>query len=315
VEGFPLILGEKTKAGVALADFNGNGKDDIVVGTDNNNIYLIYDDGSIAPGFPYTTGDKIQAPPSIQEINGEKVILSGSNDNSFYAVNSDGSLRFTVLTGDKVQSSPSFLDYNNETYIFFGSNDDMIYAVDSDGNALSSWPKAVNGSIAGSVVFADLDGDGDPEVVAATDMGDVLAFHLDGSNVEYFPISNGFPFSGSPMITNLDEDGDLEILAGSGGNLFVIDVKAPGDQSNYWSMFRGNKQRSGTYMPSDNPECGADLGDVTGDGNINILDLVQIANYILEVSVPAYECAADFTQDGNVNILDLVQIANYILDN
>jgi hypothetical protein len=80
-------------------------------------------------------------------------------------------------------------------------------------------------------------------------------------------------------------------------------------------MFRGNKQRSGTYMPGDNPECGADLGDVTGDGNINILDLVQISNYILDISVPAYECAADFTQDGNVNILDLVQIANYVLDN
>jgi hypothetical protein len=29
----------------------------------------------------------------------------------------------------------------------------------------------------------------------------------------------------------------------------------------------------------------------------------------------AFECAADFTGDGNVNILDLVQIANYILDN
>jgi hypothetical protein len=54
---------------------------------------------------------------------------------------------------------------------------------------------------------------------------------------------------------------------------------------------------------------------VTGDGNINILDLVQIANLILEVSTPAFECAADFTGDGNVNILDLVQIANYILDN
>ena len=60
---------------------------------------------------------------------------------------------------------------------------------------------------------------------------------------------------------------------------------------------------------------GAALGDVTGDGNINILDLVQITSLILEVSTPAFECAADFTGDGNVNILDLVQIANYILDN
>jgi len=62
-------------------------------------------------------------------------------------------------------------------------------------------------------------------------------------------------------------------------------------------------------------ECGAELGDVTGDSEINILDLVQIANLILETSTPAFECAADYNGDGQVNILDLVQIANYILDN
>ena len=114
----------------------------------------------------------------------------------------------------------------------------------------------------------------------------------------------------------MDNDGDLEIVTGSGSNLFVIDIKESGSNSNYWSMFRGNAKRTGTYLPEDDdPSCGSDLGDVTGDGNINILDLVQIANYILEVSAPMYECAADYTQDGNVNILDLVQIANYILDN
>jgi len=62
-------------------------------------------------------------------------------------------------------------------------------------------------------------------------------------------------------------------------------------------------------------ECGAELADVNGDSQINILDLVQIANLVLEVSTPDYECAADYNQDGQVNILDLVQIANYILDN
>jgi hypothetical protein len=62
-------------------------------------------------------------------------------------------------------------------------------------------------------------------------------------------------------------------------------------------------------------ECGAELADVNGDSEINILDLVQIANLILETSTPAYECAADYNGDGEVNILDLVQIANYILDN
>ena len=61
-------------------------------------------------------------------------------------------------------------------------------------------------------------------------------------------------------------------------------------------------------------ECGVELGDVTEDGQINVLDLVQISYYILELSSPAYPCAADYNQDGQVNILDLVQISNYILN-
>jgi len=59
----------------------------------------------------------------------------------------------------------------------------------------------------------------------------------------------------------------------------------------------------------------ADLADVNGDSQINILDLVQIVHFILGSDVPLYECAADYNQDGEVNILDLVQIVNYILEN
>ena len=65
----------------------------------------------------------------------------------------------------------------------------------------------------------------------------------------------------------------------------------------------------------DAAECGVELGDVTGDNNINILDIVQVANYILSISTPSYVCAADINLDGNINILDIVQIANTILDN
>ena len=61
--------------------------------------------------------------------------------------------------------------------------------------------------------------------------------------------------------------------------------------------------------------CGSDPGDVTGDGILNILDIVQVANYILGTSTPEYACAADMNTDGNVNILDIVQLANAILDN
>jgi hypothetical protein len=146
----------------------------------------------------------------------------------------------------------------------------MIYAVDSDGNSLSGWPIDVNGSIGGSVVFADLDGDNTAEVIAATDMGDVVAFHLNGDPYTYFPIANDFPFSGSPMITDLDDDGDLEILAGSGSNLVVIDIKQKGKSEGYWSEFRGGFERRGSNSLGGctNPEyCNFESDAIWDDGS------------------------------------------------
>ena len=197
----------------------------------------------------------------------------------------------------------------------FGSRDDHIYAVDIEGNTLPGWPIILDGNIEGGIVFSDLNGNGSPEIILTTDVSTISVFHSDGNSYHHFPIVNEMPFSGPPLVVDLDNDSDLEILAGSYNSLSVIDVKEIGSQSNYWHMFRGNNKRTGYFLYSDVSECNVDLGDVNGDAIVNILDLVQISNYVLAISTPTYECAADFTQDGIVNILDLVQIANYILEN
>jgi len=59
------------------------------------------------------------------------------------------------------------------------------------------------------------------------------------------------------------------------------------------------------------------LGDVNADGEINILDVVQIVNIILGVNSSPTEnelLAADFNQDGEINVLDVVSVVNFILD-
>jgi len=314
VEGFPIELGEKVKVGVALADFNGNGKDDIVVGTDSDKIHLFYDDGTEAPGFPFEVGDKVQSAPSVLDVNGQKVIFAGSNNAYFYAINADGSLRFSIETTDDVFNSPAFLEHAGSQYVLFSDDEGVLHVVDMDGNAMEGWPVDVNVTISKSIILSDLDGDGSPEIIAVTEFSDVLAFNLDGSIHGDFPISADAPFFSAPLTADLDGDGDLEIVAGSGGSLQAIDVKSSGSYSGYWNMFRGNSHRTGYGVMEGESECGASIGDVTGDGIVNILDIVQVANYVLGASTPEYECAADFNGDGTVNILDLVQIANFILN-
>ena len=78
VSGFPVDVDEKMIKGVALYDFNNNGKDDIVFGSDSDNISLLLDDGTLS--WSYSTGDKIQSAPSIINTGSEILVCAGSKD-------------------------------------------------------------------------------------------------------------------------------------------------------------------------------------------------------------------------------------------
>ena len=58
--------------------------------------------------------------------------------------------------------------------------------------------------------------------------------------------------------------------------------------------------------------CSDSIGDVNGDGSLNILDIVYIANII--IGSAEYVPEADANQDGELNILDLATLANIILE-
>ena len=60
-------------------------------------------------------------------------------------------------------------------------------------------------------------------------------------------------------------------------------------------------------------QCGT--GDVNIDGNVDVLDVVQVVNFIIGNSAPdnAQTCAADMNEDGNVDVLDVVQMVNMII--
>ena len=248
VSGFPIELGEKIQRGVALADFSGDGLVDIVVGTDDEMIHVIYGDGTEAPGFPFEADNDFRTAPSVIDINGEKVILAGSRDDNFYGINSDGSLRFVVETGADVSTSAGFGPTLSGVGIFFGSDDGYVYGVDLNGNALSGWPQYVEDDVICSPAVVDLDGDGEVEIVTAVDGPELYAFHLDGSFYHHFPMHYGdFPFKGSPAVVDLDGDGDLEIMIGTARSIVSVDVKETSNSEGYWNIYRGDLKRAGYY--------------------------------------------------------------------
>ena len=55
-----------------------------------------------------------------------------------------------------------------------------------------------------------------------------------------------------------------------------------------------------------------DLGDVDGNGDINVIDIIFVVNIILG-NQPS-NGSADVNQDGTIDILDIINIVNIILD-
>ena len=79
-------------------------------------------------------------------------------------------------------------------------------------------------------------------------------------------------------------------------------------------------------QPLDHPEC-VDApfpieseylvyADVTGDGNIDVLDVIQMVNIVLGniVADEWQECASDSNGDGNIDVLDVIQAVQFILN-
>ena len=67
-----------------------------------------------------------------------------------------------------------------------------------------------------------------------------------------------------------------------------------------------------SYAEIDDGNCeyAASDGDVNGDVELNILDIVLVVFMVLE---EAYEEIADVNEDGELNVLDLVILVNWIL--
>ncbi len=95
-------------------------------------------------------------------------------DTNFWAINPDGSIKWSFETGDGVESSPAI---GHDGTLYFGSYDSVFYAVtDNGGSGSLKWSYKTGGPIDGSPTV-----DGDGTVYIASRDSTLYAFNPDGS--------------------------------------------------------------------------------------------------------------------------------------
>ena len=119
-------------------------------------------------------------------------------------------------------------------------------------------------------------------------------------------------------------DWEVDIQYGSCSNLGSSSCDAtPGCWGAYTNpgWYYGWYCAGGTYVISDNSYCSGDidngycteayeLGDVNADGDINVIDIVELVTIILNAE---YIVSGDVNQDGTNNIVDVIVLVNIVL--
>ena|GEM_PF-2823172 len=224
--GWPKTTDDGVYSSPAVADLDGDGLLEVIVGSDDHNIYAWHRDGTPVSGWPQTTGGAVFSSPAIVDLNDDGLleVVVGSGDRKVYAWHGNGTPvpGWPQTTGGVITaSSPVAADLDGDGLleVIVGSTDTKVYVWQSDGTLVTGWPKTTGGGVHSSPAVADLDGDGLLEVIVGSYDHNIYAWHRDGTSVAGWPKVTGNIVVSSPAVADLDGDGLLEVIVGSYGTV------------------------------------------------------------------------------------------------
>ena len=204
VEGFPITLGSDGVSAPATADLDGDGREEIVIGTSNGLVHAYRVDGSELPGWPVAT-DPLELHLGSPAFSSGAIEFAGS-----------AAVLAAVVVGD--------IDRDGSLEVAAADLQGKVYVWNQRGERLPGWPVAtlpqyshafrserdlgteegrvpdltnrhdrdnrVGRSIAGGPVLSNLDGsaDGSLEIIAGSFDRHIYAWHLDGTPVHGWPV-------------------------------------------------------------------------------------------------------------------------------
>ncbi|MCP4545151.1 MAG: hypothetical protein GY835_01645 [bacterium] len=199
-----------------LGDVDGDDELEIIFACENDSLYMLNHDGTLAEGWP----------------------IHWFNNNV-----------------SQMSPTPSLADFDDDGYPEIvscanRSSEHMdIAVIDADGTFLPGWPQVLVSYTQASPVIVDIDGDGALEIIVGDEDGAINAWHHDGTTVGGFPMVTGDWMRATPTIMDVDEDGLLDILAvGWNKVVFLWETGTVFDpETAPWYTFMHDQKRTGNY--------------------------------------------------------------------
>jgi hypothetical protein len=278
--GWPkTVSGNATFAnmgGLVLADIDGDGDLEVILGTTAQQLHAWEYDGSEI--FTQSLTGLAQSPAAVGDVTGDalpEIVVStrkgigGTPIPEVHVFSGAGVLlhHAPMAHNGSLMEAPTLADLDDDGKLEIivgeeGSSTGWLYALNGDLTPLSGWPVTLDHVPATSAAVGDIDHDGAPEIVVCSYYS-VYAFETNGAAMSGFPVTiGGEAYSyGSPALADLDGDDKLEIITTTHGDHNRIHaIRYDGSELSGWPYDLGD---AWSYAPPS-------VGDIDGDGSLEV---------------------------------------------
>lgn len=204
---------------------------------------------------------------------------------------------------------------------FDGATDQYSIVVDAsvDSIKVSASAVASTSKVTGTGTIPLVTGTNTIEIICTSGSGSPRTYTLTvvRQKQELGEVTSSAYKIGSKYVTGLKvgvkASAFLKNVSVEGGSLKLVDASG---KTNTGTLATGNKLE--VYDSSDKLVKTYEIviyGDVNGDGDINVLDMIRVNRHVLELGKlsGSYLQAADANRDGNANVLDMIYINRHVL--